>query len=78
MTPYKNLGGDSNVVAYANWADFIIVQFKPNKSHSCTTYTYTYQSAGAQAIEDMKKLADAGRWLNAYINKHKPGFSSKK
>ena len=76
MTPYKNLWGDSNVVAYQNWNDFIIVQFWWSGTY--TIYTYTLVSAGFSAVETMKKLAEAGRWLNSYISTHKPWFASKR
>jgi hypothetical protein len=63
MERYKNLGGDSNVVAYENGPDFIRVQFSNG-----SVYLYTYASAGAQNIEHMKQLAIQGQGLNAFIN----------
>lgn len=63
MTPYKNLGGDSNVVAYETGPDFIRVQFSRGE-----IYLYTYASAGSANIEHMKRLAEAGRGLNSFIN----------
>ena len=75
MIPYKNLWGNSNVVAYQNWADFIIIQFA---SWTHTIYTYTYSSAWASAIETMKNLAYNGYWLNSYISTYKPSYISKK
>lgn len=74
MEPYKNLGGDSNVVAYKTGEDRIIVQFA---SGQWTTYTYTYTSAGSSAVETMKSLAHAGHGLNSYIGTHKPRYASK-
>ena len=64
MQTYKNLNGDSGVAAYGIGADNIKVEFKDSK-----TYVYTYSSAGAQKVEDMKKLAQDGSRLNTYINK---------
>jgi hypothetical protein len=64
MEPYKNLGGDSNVIAYEIGDDWIKVQFR----HS-PTYTYTYQSAGQDTIERMKSLAIAGHGLNSYMTR---------
>ena len=74
MTSYKNLWGNSNVVAYSYWSDFIKVEFA---SGTYTIYTYTYGSAGSSAVETMKRLADAGSGLNSYIATHKPWYASK-
>lgn len=63
MRIYKDIDGDSGVSAYEYGNDFIKVQFS-----SGAVYTYSYQSAGASNIEQMKKLADAGDGLNAFIN----------
>jgi hypothetical protein len=63
MEHYKNLGGDSGVVAYENGSDFISVQFSDG-----SVYLYTYASAGAQNIEHMKQLATCGQGLNSFIN----------
>lgn len=62
MERYKNLGGDSKIIAYEIGNDSIKVQFQGGG-----TYTYTYQSAGQATIEHMKKLAIAGHGLNSYI-----------
>ena len=64
MEPYKNLGGDSNVAAYEIASDSIKVQFRDG-----WIYTYTYQSAGQDNIEQMKILAQAGQGLNSFIIK---------
>jgi hypothetical protein len=63
MERYKNLSGTSGVSAYQIAADSITVRFTDGAA-----YIYTYASAGANAIEDMKKLAAQGSGLNAYIN----------
>lgn len=63
MERYKNLGGDSNVVAYEMGSDFIKVQFSDG-----STYTYDNQSAGSGNIERMKSLASSGQGLNSFIN----------
>ena len=63
MERYKNLGGESGVVAYENGLDFIRVQFNDG-----SVYLYTCASAGAQNIEHMKQLAISGQGLNAFIN----------
>lgn len=63
MTPYRNLGRDSNVVSYEVTADGIRVRFADGGE-----YLYTAQSAGAGNIARMVALAQAGRGLNGFIN----------
>ena len=65
MERYKNLGGDSGVVAYELGKDSITVEFNDG-----SLYLYTYQSAGSNNIEQMKGLAVTGRGLNTFINKN--------
>jgi hypothetical protein len=63
MTPYRNLSGDSGVLAYAIGADFIDVQFAGGD-----IYRYTSASAGAAALAQMKRLAASGRGLSTFIS----------
>lgn len=65
MTPYRNLSGDSNVVAYESTEDSIHVVFKNG-----TNRNYLYNSArpGAVLVVEMKRLAALGRGLNTYIS----------
>ncbi|MGE5559672.1 MAG: hypothetical protein ACM3XN_01275 [Chloroflexota bacterium] len=63
MRPYRDVNGDSGVEAYDYDEDSIRVRFKTG-----ATYEYTYASAGRAHIEAMKRLADAGNGLNAFIN----------
>ena len=63
MERYRNLGGDSGVVAYEIGDDSIKVQFSDG-----SLYLYNYQSAGRHNIEQMKSLAIAGRGLNSFIS----------
>lgn len=73
MERYRNLGGDSGVVAYEIGDDSIKVQFNDG-----SLYLYNYQSAGRDNIEHMKKLAIAGEGLNSFINRVvKKGYASK-
>lgn len=65
MERYANLGGESAVVGYEIGNEFIRVQFSDD-----SIYLYTYASAGANNIEQMKTLARNGQGLNAFINKH--------
>jgi hypothetical protein len=74
MIAYKNLGGDSGVSAYNILESSIEVRFRDGM-----IYLYTYQSAGREMIENMKRLATAGTGLNSYISRTvKKRFSSKK
>lgn len=65
MDIYRDIDGDSGVAAYEVGADFIRVQFRDG-----SVYLYTNNSAGAQNISNMKRLAASGDGLNAYINRH--------
>jgi len=62
MDHYKNLGGNSSVVAYEIGTDSIRVQFSDG-----AIYRYTYASAGSNNIERMKQLAKNGQGLNSFI-----------
>jgi hypothetical protein len=64
MKYYKNLNQDSGVVAYEIGRKNIKVQFRDG-----SIYNYTYESAGKEQVEQMKKLAVEGRGLATYINK---------
>ncbi|ROU00825.1 hypothetical protein EB809_06075 [Marinobacter sp. R17] len=73
MEHYKNLGGDSNVVAYEIEAGEITVQFGDG-----SIYLYTNQSAGAASIKEMHRLAKVGQGLNSYIGRVvKKGYAKK-
>ncbi len=62
MKNYANLGGNSSIKYYEYETTFITVQFSSGKS-----YTYSYESAGINNVEHMKKLADSGSGLNSFI-----------
>ena len=64
MERYGNLSGDSGVVAYELADRSIKVRFRGGR-----TYLYTYESAGGDSVEQMKKLAAAGRGLSSYISR---------
>ncbi|MBV6410687.1 MAG: hypothetical protein GAKPKEKM_01509 [Rhodocyclaceae bacterium] len=73
MDRYKNLDGDSGVVGYEIADTSITVGFRDG-----SIYLYTYQSAGAENIERMKKLAIAGEGLNSFIIRVvRKGYASK-
>jgi hypothetical protein len=63
MESYKNINGDSGVMAYEIADKSITVQFKDGG-----TYVYTYASPGIYEVEEMKKLARNGAGLATYIN----------
>lgn len=65
MKPYRDINGDSGIAAYEYGQDFIQVQFKPGK-----VYEYRASRIGSTHINNMKRLADSGDGLNAYINSH--------
>lgn len=64
MERYKNLGGNSNVIAYEIGQGSITVQFGDG-----SVYFYTTQSAGAANIAEMHRLALAGQGLNSFIGR---------
>jgi hypothetical protein len=51
MEYYKNLGGNSGVIAYEVGSDFIKVQFR-----DYSIYLYNYQSAGRNNITNEMQL----------------------
>lgn len=66
MKAYRDVDGDSGVIAYEYGDDFIRVQFESGK-----IYTYHESSIGSAHLAAMKSLADSGDGLNAYINTHR-------
>ena len=73
MEQYQNLAGNSGVVAYDIGLDFIRVQFTGGE-----IYVYTYESTGADAVEQMKTLAEQGRGLSTFISRAVKGaFAAK-
>lgn len=75
MKVYQDINGDSGVAAYDYGDDWIRVRFKHGG-----TYEYRVSSIGSAHISTMKRLADSGDGLNAYINANpdvRNGYSSK-
>lgn len=64
MERYKDLDGDSGVVAFEIGEGSITVQFSTGMK-----YLYTVRSAGAVHIANMQRLARAGDGLNSYIKR---------
>ncbi|MFC4159006.1 hypothetical protein [Chitinimonas lacunae] len=67
MERYKNLSGNSGVLEYDMGPESITVQFRNG-----VYYAYTYRSAGPSKVEQMKKLAVAGKGLASYIGRYAP------
>ncbi|NYE59043.1 hypothetical protein FHW58_000195 [Duganella sp. 1224] len=65
MKKYKNLNGDSGVVAYDIAAGAITVQFRSGEK-----YLYSDNSAGADNVAAMQRLAQSGRGLSTFIAQH--------
>jgi len=75
MKTYTDINGDSGISEYDYGDDWILVQFRYGRP-----YEYRASRIGASHLDTMKRLADAGDGLNAYINTHpevKNGYSSK-
>ncbi|CAD6521961.1 hypothetical protein ACFQ3P_09845 [Paraburkholderia sabiae] len=64
MKRYRNLSGSSGVVAYETADDGIVVKFLTGDM-----YLYDYARPGRKEVEEMKRLAVAGRGLATYISK---------
>lgn len=65
MKLYANLGGDSGIDSYEYNTDSITVVFKRGGP-----YRYSTGGIGFAHLAEMKRLADSGAGLNAYINTH--------
>lgn len=75
MTPYRNLSGNSNVVAYEATDDSIQVVFR---SGMYRNYLYNSLRPGNAAVERMKALAAQGYGLNSYISSNvKKNYATK-
>jgi hypothetical protein len=61
---YKNLGGNSNVIAFEIGEGSITVEFGDG-----SVYLYTNQSAASGNISEMQRLARAGQGLDSFINR---------
>jgi hypothetical protein len=66
MIAYRDIDGDSGVLAYDPGPDYIRVQFK----NTSRIYCYSYQKAGKANVETMKELARNGNGLNSFINRN--------
>lgn len=65
MEPYKNLSGNSGVVAYEVGPDYIKVKFRDGD-----VYLYNYSVTGRDNVEQMKELAIEGGGLSTFISRY--------
>lgn len=72
MKPYARLSANPGVTEYDDGPDFIRVRFAER-----TIYTYTNSSAGPSAVQEMNRLAEAGKGLSTYIAHNDPPYESK-
>ncbi len=71
-TRYKNLSGDSGVIAYEIGDDFIWICFKGGSG-----YRYSNSSVGSHNVEKMKGLAEQGRGLSTFISQNRDSVYGK-
>lgn len=64
MERYRNLSGDSGVIAYRLSRDSIAVEFRGG-----AIYLYDFAVPGRREVEEMTRLAIAGRGLSTYISR---------
>ncbi|MCU0090463.1 hypothetical protein N8H72_10875 [Pseudomonas koreensis] len=75
MEQYKNLAGDSGVIAYELGRGSITIQFAEG---AYRTYLYDSHKPGAVIVAELMRLAVAGRGLNSYINRYvKKNYASR-
>lgn len=63
MKTYKNLSGNSGIVAYETGKDFIKIKFEGESG----IYTYNYEHPGRVPVEKMKLLALKGEGLGTFV-----------
>ncbi len=73
MKQYKDTDNDSNIEAYEYGDNWITIRFKDDSE-----YDYSNETVSQYELNQMKLLADEGDGLNAFINKNKPPYKSKR
>lgn len=63
MKTYKNLSGDSGVVAYEVGEKYIKIKFDGETG----IYTFNYKRPGRALVEQMKAMALKGQGLGTFI-----------
>jgi hypothetical protein len=66
MQRYRNLSGNSGVVEFKIQPGFVIVRFDRGD-----LYVYMSERVGGHHVEEMKRLAVAGKGLSTYITQHR-------
>ena len=77
MERYGNLSGRSGVVAFEIGEQSLVVEFGRRTGTKERFYRYTTQSAGASNLQEMQRLARAGRGLATFISRSNPGYASR-
>lgn len=67
MQKYSNLSGKSGVTGFQIYEAAVAVEFSGKQ-----TYLYSYQSAGVENVEKMKRLARKGEGLATFISRYVP------
>lgn len=67
MESYRNLSGESGVLAFEIGANQIKVQFK----NTPKIYVYSIRNISSNKIEQMKHLAVSGCGLGTFINQNR-------
>jgi hypothetical protein len=65
MQPYKNVSGESGIVAFERGDNYIDIEFNGG-----SRYRYDYRVPGRREVETMKRLAQRGEDLATFINKY--------
>jgi hypothetical protein len=66
MRPYQDLSGNSGVTAYEITPTSIKIRFGDEDA----VYVYDHKKPGRKHVEEMKRLAVAGRGLATYVNQN--------
>ena len=69
MHPYKNLAGNSGIIAYQSGNYYINILFR-----GFVLYRYTKTGSGYETIRTMQRLAREGWGLCRFISSRKPGY----
>lgn len=64
MVQYRNLARNSGIQSYEIGSDYIKLKYNGTDK----TYTFSYDKAGKNHVEQMKTLAERGYGLNSYIH----------
>ena len=72
MIRYKNISGNSGIMAYETGKTFIWIRFRDG------AYLYNYARPGRKTVEVLKLLASKGKGLSTYISRFvKNNYASK-